>query len=81
MGVITSSTVISIQNEIREALKEAVDLILPYKCDICGNAADTEDRFEEYNGLYKKLYSADTELHICGQCLSSLNSLEKDLGG
>lgn len=78
MGVITSSTVISIQNEIREALKEAVDLILPYKCDICGNAADTEDRFEEYNGLYKKLYSADTELHICGQCLSSLNSLEED---
>ncbi len=78
MGVTASLSGISVQKEIREAFREAVDLILPYKCDICGNAADTGNRFEEYNSLYKKLYSTDPGLHLCGQCLSALNSLEED---
>jgi ComF family protein len=67
-----------ISNEMREALKEAVNLILPYKCAICGNVSDTEGRFGEYNRLYRKLYGTDNELHICGNCLSALNSHEED---
>lgn len=78
MGVSSNTVIAGIHKEIRETLREAVDLILPYKCDICGRVSDTKGRFGEYNRLYRKLYDTDTELHICGKCLSALNSLDED---
>ena len=68
----------TIQKGIREAIKDAFDLILPYRCAICGNASDTEDRFTGYDKLYKDIYGIDPDLHICGKCLSSFNILEED---
>ena len=64
--------------EIRKAFREAVDLILPYKCDVCGSLSDTEDRFGEYEKLYRKLYGKSPDLHICGKCLSELNVVDED---
>ena len=71
------NSVISISGEIREALKEAADLILPYRCMLCGNVSDSEDRFGNYDDLYRQLYGKDPELHLCGKCLSELISNEE----
>ena len=68
---------ISISGEIREALKGAADLILPYRCMLCGNVSDSEDRFENYDELYCQLYNKESELHLCGKCLSDLISNEE----
>lgn len=78
MGVPSVTLSSCIHKEIREALKEAVDLILPYKCDICGKVSDTKDRLGEYSELYQKIYGNEPELHICGKCLSALNSFDED---
>lgn len=68
----------AVSDEIREVFRGAADLILPYRCEICGDVSDTEDRFGNYAVLYKNLYSQDPELHICGKCLSSINASEED---
>ena len=68
---------ISISGEIREALKGAADFILPYRCMLCGSVSDSEDRFENYDGLYRQLYGKDPELHLCGKCLSDLISTDE----
>ena len=78
MGASYGTVSTGISSQIREALREAVDLILPYKCDICGNVSDAEERFEGYKDIYRKIYGDEPELHICGKCLSALNSLEND---
>ncbi len=65
-------------NEIRAALKGAIDLILPYRCEVCGRVSDTEDRFGSYNSLYKELYGQSPDLHICGKCISLLNIQDED---
>ena len=79
MGISQSlNTGIVISQTIREALKGAVDLILPYRCSVCGSVSDTEDRFKDYDVLYKQIYGTDDSLHICGKCLSQLNSNEED---
>lgn len=67
-----------LQNGIREAFKGAVDLILPYRCQICGNISDSEDRFENYDRLYRVLFDEQPELHICGKCLSGLCINDED---
>ena len=64
--------------EIKEALREAVNLILPYRCAVCGSVSDTEDRFKDYGRLHKELYSLESNLHICGKCLSSLCFQDED---
>ena len=43
-----SNQITDIPNTIREAFEGALDLILPFRCLICGNAADTEERFDNY---------------------------------
>jgi len=79
MGAADHNNIISkTGEEIRTLLREAVDLILPYKCVICGKAADTEDRFEIYEKLHKDLYGEKSGLHICGKCLSDLNIRDED---
>lgn len=67
-----------IASEIREAFKGAVDLILPFKCTICGDVADTNERFGTYSQLYESLYGTVNELHLCGKCLSKLSINEED---
>ncbi len=67
-----------IPNEVREAFKRAVDLILPFKCPICGGVADTNDRFGNYEELYEALYGTESELRICGKCLSAVNTVDED---
>ena len=64
--------------EIKEAFKDSFDLILPFKCAVCGRVSDTESRFRDYADLYGQLYGAKPELHICGQCLSSLVIQDED---
>ena len=71
------NSVISVRGEIRKALKGAADLILPYRCMLCGGVSDSEDRFENYDALYRQLYDRDPELHLCGKCLSDLISNEE----
>ena len=73
-----NNTGYSIRSGIREAFRGAVDLILPYRCAICGRVSDTEDRFADYGSLYDELFGKAPELHVCGKCLSSLNILEWD---
>ena len=63
---------------VREAFKRAVDLILPFKCPVCGGVADIKDRFESYDDLYISIYGTEPELHICGKCLSMLNISDED---
>lgn len=68
------NSIISISGEIREVFKGAADLILPYRCALCGDVSDSEDRFENYDSLYRQLYGKDSGLHLCGKCLSDLVS-------
>ena len=67
-----------IASEIRETFKGAVDLILPFKCTICGDVADANERFGTYSQLYEALYGTVNELHLCGKCLSKLSINEED---
>ena len=67
-----------ISNEIREAFKGAVDLILPFKCPVCGDVSDSESRFENYEKLYRSIYGSASGLHICGKCLSRLIVNDED---
>ena len=74
----TDNAGIILQKGIREALAGAVDLILPYRCALCGNVSDTEDRFSGYDRLYEGLYGKEPDLHVCGRCLSDLNILDEE---
>ena len=74
----TENACLSFPETIRELFKGAVDLILPYRCAICGSVSDTENRFKDYGKLYYQIYGTGIDLHVCGKCLSSLNSLEED---
>lgn len=74
-----TNQITDIPNTIREAFEGALDLILPFRCLICGNAADTEERFENYGRVYKAVFGKESELHICGKCLSALNISDEDL--
>ena len=67
-----------IPNEVREAFKRAAELILPFKCAVCGGVADTDDRFGNYETLYRAIYGMESELHICGKCLSMTNTVDED---
>ena len=67
-----------IPTEVREAFKGAADLILPFKCAVCGGVADTGDRFGNYEDIYRSIYKTESELHICGKCLSMINTVDKD---
>ena len=68
---------IIISQAVRETITGAVDLILPFRCAICGKVSDTEDRSGGYCRLYKELYGTFPKLHLCGKCLSSLSSREE----
>lgn len=68
----------AIRNDITDTLRTAVSIILPYRCAICGDISDSEDRFGSYKLLYRDLYGMDPKLHICGKCLSSLNAQDED---
>jgi ComF family protein len=63
---------------VREAFKRAADLILPFKCPVCGGVSDTEERFGNYDRLYTEFYGTEPELHICGKCLSMLDASDED---
>lgn len=63
---------------VREAFKRAADLILPFRCPVCGGVSDTEERFGNYGRLYTELYGTEPELHICGKCLSKLDASDED---
>lgn len=65
-------------DRIREALRETADLILPYRCAVCGRLSDTEERFRNYDDLYLKIFGKESELHICGKCLSAFNTIEEN---
>lgn len=79
MGAASGKTIdTGFVEEIRGALRGAIDLILPYRCAVCGRVSDTEDRFDSYNSLYMELYGQSPDLHICGKCLSSLNIQDED---
>ena len=71
------NSVYSVSESIRHAFKGAMDLILPYKCAVCGGVSDSEERFGDYNRLYGELYGGRHDLHICGKCLSALNPIEE----
>ena len=73
-----NKTLSTIPDTIREAFKGAVDLILPFKCQICGNVSDCEERFENYDRLYISMYGRQPELHVCGKCLSELNVSDEE---
>ena len=63
---------------VREAFKRAADLILPFKCSVCGGVSDINERFGNYDRLYTALYGTEPELHICGKCLSMLDASDED---
>ena len=71
-----AKTVIPI--EVREAFKRAADLILPFKCPVCGGVSDIAERFGNYDRLYTALYGTEPELHLCGKCLSMLDASDED---
>ena len=66
------TSAVTFSKGMREAFKGAIDLILPYRCQICGNVSDSEDRFENYHRSYQALYDECPDLHVCGKCLSGL---------
>ena len=72
------SSAVTFSKGIREAFKGAFDLILPYRCMICGNVSDSEDRFGNYSTSYQTLYGERPGLHICGKCLSDLCANEEE---
>lgn len=57
--------------------KDALDWLLPHKCDICGSVADvTEGDIANYKTVYSRIYGTQPELHICGKCFSQLVPLQ-----
>ena len=62
-------------------LSDAVDWLLPHKCDICGRTADvTADDIPGYKDLYSRIYHEQPGLHMCRKCLSHLTPVEGSKG-
>ena len=58
-------------------ITQAIDLMLPYKCDICGGYAGNAC-YSGLDAIYRKIYGEDNKCHICSNCMSLLIPLEED---
>lgn len=62
-------------------IREAVEWLLPHKCDICGKVADvTADDIPGYKDIYGRIFHEQPGLYICGKCFSQLVPLEEPKG-
>ena len=59
-------------------IRDAFTVLLPYKCDICGNYADADNKLEGIDRIYRSIYGTDRDWHICTECLSSLIPQDED---
>ncbi len=53
-------------------IREAVDILLPFRCDVCGGLADADNDLTELDRIYRSIYGDSREFHICSRCLGSL---------
>lgn len=58
-------------------IDQAIDLILPYKCDICGGHAGNAS-YSGIDTLYRKIFGEENKCHICSNCMSLLIPVEED---
>ena len=59
-------------------IKDAIDIIVPYRCDVCGGFADIENNMGRIDLVYSEIYGQTRDFHICSSCLSELIPQAKD---
>ena len=59
-------------------IREAIDLLAPFRCDVCGGFADNEDNMAAIDAVYLKIYGCARDYHICSSCLSGFVPQTKD---
>lgn len=51
-------------------IREAIDLVAPNVCDICGSYADADDNLSQLTKIYGRIYGSEKSFHICSSCMS-----------
>ncbi len=59
-------------------ITEALGVLAPHKCDVCGGFADNDDNMGMIDRVYSEIYSCRRDFHICSECLSGLVPQTKD---
>ncbi|MCR4689374.1 MAG: hypothetical protein K5745_07475 [Saccharofermentans sp.] len=61
-------------NQVISVLKQSVDLILPYRCGICGKVSDCAGNMSFIDRRYEECFGSASDIRVCGRCLSSLRA-------
>lgn len=59
-------------------LNETIDLLFPFRCQICGKIADSSGRLEGLDSEFRRMMKRDPEYRICGKCLTETVPNTKD---
>ena len=59
-------------------IREAIDLIMPYRCDICSGYADIDNSIERIDAVYERIYRCKRDFHVCSSCMSQLIPQSRD---
>ena len=61
-----------------ELIRKAINVWLPFKCDICGGYADASGKIDRIEEIYRKIYGDKADFRVCSKCMSGLIPLESD---
>ncbi|MBP5260653.1 MAG: ComF family protein [Clostridiales bacterium] len=59
-------------------IMQAADILLPYRCGICGGCSDASGKIGQLEAIYGRLYGEAAGIHVCGKCLSELVPQPRD---
>ncbi|SCW26295.1 comF family protein [Ruminococcaceae bacterium YRB3002] len=59
-------------------IRDALSVLLPYRCDICGCHADADNKLGAIDRAYEAIYGEKRGWHICSSCLSALIPQDED---
>lgn len=59
-------------------LNETLDLLFPFRCQICGKLADSSGRIQGLDSEFRRLMKREPGYRICGKCLTEAVPNAKD---
>ena len=51
-------------------IREAINLMAPNTCDVCGDYADADGNLSIITGIYSRIYGPGKRFHICSSCMA-----------
>lgn len=59
-------------------LNKTIDLLFPFRCQICGKIADSSGRTEGLDSVFRSMMKREPGYRICGNCLTGTVPHSKD---